>query len=70
MKVVCDTCGRTARGTLDELIDLGWSRAMVGAPFRRTFTACWHHQGDLVVDLLTEFAGVRERVRRRKEVVA
>lgn len=70
MKAACDYCGRTARGTKDELIDLGWSRAIVVAPFRRTFTACWHHQGDLVVDLLTAFAGVRERVGRRKEVVA
>ena len=66
--MTCDTCGRTARGTLDELVDLGWSRVLVRAPFRRTFTACWHHQGDLVIDLLTAFAGVRERVGRRAAV--
>lgn len=70
MNMVCDTCGRTARGTLDELTVLGWSRAVVSAPFRRTFTACSHHQGDLAVDLLTAFAGVRELVGRRKAEIA
>jgi hypothetical protein len=70
VNVTCDYCDRTARGTLDELIEFGWSRAIFSAPFRRTFTACSHHQGDLVVDMLTAFAGVRERVRRRKAVVA
>jgi len=63
VKVVCDTCGRTANGTVDELIDLGWSRAIIRAPFKRTFTACWHHSGNLVVDLLSAFAEVRDRRR-------
>ena len=69
MKVTCDTCGRTARGTRDDLSDLGWSRAIVDAPFRRTFTACRLHQGDLVVDLLTAFADVRERVPRWRKTL-
>lgn len=58
MKVVCDTCGRTARGNIDELIDLGWSRTMVSAPFRQTFTACRLHTGELLVDLCESFADV------------
>ncbi|OEU74057.1 MAG: hypothetical protein BA864_06920 [Desulfuromonadales bacterium C00003093] len=66
MKVTCNYCGRTARGNMDELIDLGWSRAIVTAPFQRTFTACGRHQGDLLVDMLTAFAGVRERLGRRR----
>ncbi len=70
MKAVCDYCDRTAHGTRDELIALGWSGATVFTSFRRTFTACRQHRGDLVVDMLTAFAGVRARVGRRKEVVA
>jgi hypothetical protein len=58
LKVECNTCGRTARGTIDELIDLGWSRAMVSAPFRRTFTACRLHGGELLVDMCEAFAEV------------
>jgi len=68
LKVTCDTCGRTAVGTVDELIALGWSRAIVQAPFRRTFTACWCHQGDLMMDMLAAFAGVRELVQRRRNL--
>ncbi len=68
MKVVCDTCGRTARGNIDELIDLGWSRVMVSASFHpasfhKTFTACWRHGGELLVDLVDAFADVPEEHR-------
>lgn len=43
MNVSCDHCNRTATGTEDELIDLGWSRILVSTPIRRTFTACPDH---------------------------
>lgn len=61
MKVVCDTCGRTAHGTRDELSDLGWSRAVVCDPFRRTFTACWHHGGNIRVNVLAAFDEARAK---------
>ena len=43
MKVTCDHCTRTASGLLDDLLDAGWFRLIVTAPFQRTFTGCPDH---------------------------
>lgn len=43
MKVTCDTCGRTATGLVDDLLDEGWCQIVVSAPIRKTFTGCPDH---------------------------
>ncbi len=40
MKVECNYCNNTAYGNVDQLIDLGWSRAIFRKPIRKTFTSC------------------------------
>lgn len=44
MKVKCDFCEETANGTQAELMDKGWTRAVIFAPVRKTITACPLHQ--------------------------
>lgn len=43
MKVTCDHCTRTARGSCNDLIDAGWCKIIVRAPFRQTFVGCQEH---------------------------
>lgn len=43
MKAICDTCGRTATGSMDDLIDEGWCRIVISTPIRKTFTGCPDH---------------------------
>ncbi len=43
MKVACDHCTRTAKGLRDDLIDAGWCKIVVTAPFRETFIGCPEH---------------------------
>lgn len=57
MNVTCDHCDRTARGLLDDLIDAGWSRVIIRAPFRRTFTACPDHGRDMSLAVIGALTG-------------
>ncbi len=43
MNVECDFCDCTDRGTVDQLIAMGWNRAVISAPIRKTITACRFH---------------------------
>ncbi len=43
MKIACDHCARTANGSRDDLINVGWCKIIVTNPFRRTFTGCPEH---------------------------
>jgi hypothetical protein len=47
MKVACNFCLDTATGTLDQLIDREWARAVIYAPVRTTLTACPLHHEEL-----------------------
>lgn len=52
MKVKCDFCSATAYGTRDELMDVGWARAVIFAPGRITVTACFRHHEELKVKMV------------------
>lgn len=65
MKVTCDHCDRTARGSRDDLIDAGWSRVIVRAPFRWTFTACPDHGRDMSLAVIEALTGGDEPEIRR-----
>ena len=65
MKVTCNHCDHTARGSLDDLIDAGWSRVIVRAPFRRTFTACRDHGRQMSLAVIAALTGGDEPEMRR-----
>ena len=47
MRVKCNWCEDTATGLKNNLIDRGWSRAVIYTPFRKTITACPAHKNEL-----------------------
>lgn len=51
MRVKCNWCEDTATGLKDNLIDRGWSRAVIYTPFRKTITACPKHNNELEKEL-------------------
>ncbi len=68
MKAVCNYCDRTAHGTRDELISLGWSWVRIQKPFHRRFAACWRHSDQLSADVdaaIEAHKKVMDRRRRR-----
>ncbi len=52
MRVKCNWCEDTATGLKDNLIDRGWSKAVIYTPFRKTITACPKHNKELEKEVL------------------
>lgn len=69
MKATCDYCDRTAHGTRDALISLGWSWATIHKPFHQRFAACWRHTDLLAADLDAALGAHRKLMERRKRVI-
>jgi hypothetical protein len=57
MNVKCNFCEATAKGTQAELMDKGWSRAVVFAPVRTTITACPLHKEEAAKKLIEVLPG-------------
>jgi hypothetical protein len=51
MKVVCNYCFASENGTVSQLIDKGWARAVIRTPVRKTITACSQHHTELNEEL-------------------
>ncbi len=68
MKAVCDYCDRTAQGTRDELMGLGWSWASIHKPFHRRFVACWRHGDRLAADVDAALAAHKKAMGRRRKL--
>lgn len=66
MKVACDHCDRTARGSRDDLIDAGWCRIIVSAPMCRKFTGCPEHAKDALLAVVAAIDAEQEKEGRRR----
>jgi hypothetical protein len=54
MKVKCDFCDATENGSKDELIDKGWTRAIISTPIKITITACPLHGKEVAPKVFKE----------------
>lgn len=55
MKIKCDICPAVSHGTMIELTDQGWVRAVIIQPIHYTLTRCPEHAGtinDAIVKVL------------------
>ena len=52
MKIKCDFCDHTASATKDQLSDMGWNRAVISAPVRKTITACRFHTDEFEKEIM------------------
>lgn len=52
MKLKCNYCEIVIYKTRDEAIDLGWNRAIISQPVRKTLTACPDHFKQFAEELI------------------
>lgn len=52
MRADCNFCDAIENGTVDQLIDKGWMRAVISAPVRKTITACPEHSTEFNAEVL------------------
>lgn len=66
MKVTCNFCDAGENGSVDQLIDKGWRRAVISAPVHMTITACPEHSTKFNAEVLRMLPG-RFSKRKKKE---
>lgn len=53
----CSFCDATAKGSMDELIDLGWAWVVIYAPVRKTLTTCPKHRAEFNTEINNTLQG-------------
>lgn len=53
----CSFCDATVKGSMDELIDLGWAWIVIYAPVRKKFTACPKHHAEFNDEIMNALKG-------------
>ena len=48
----CNYCDKAAKGTRDQLVDIGWSFVDIRAPVRRYFKTCPEHFNEMKLDIM------------------
>ena len=51
MKMKCDVCGLECSGTKDELLESGWSMAIITKPIKKKMIRCKEHSKTLGKDI-------------------